>query len=51
MHPESEIEFTRKDFLQPPDKYGAIELTYMLPGISASEFANIVELNMVLIKN
>ena len=46
-HLESEIEFTRKDFLQPSGKEGAYEYSYMLPGISPYEFQKISELSLL----
>ena len=40
-HPESHIEFTRKDFLQSSGKEGRYEYSFMLPGISPLEFEKI----------
>jgi hypothetical protein len=42
-HAKSEIEITRKDFLQPSGKEGRYEYSYMLPGISPTEFHDISE--------
>jgi hypothetical protein len=43
VHAKSEIEITRKDFLQPSTKEGKYEYFYILPGISPAEFQNINE--------
>ena len=37
-HPQSEITFYRKDYLDTSDKNGQYEYSYILPGISISEF-------------
>ena len=42
-HAKSEIEITRKDFLQPSGNEGTYEYFYMLPGISSTEFQGIRE--------
>jgi hypothetical protein len=42
-HPESEIEFTRKDIPQPSGTKEISEYSYMLPGISPLEFHTIKE--------
>lgn len=46
-HPESEIEFTRKDFLHPSGKEGLYEYFCMLPGFSPSEFQKINESSLL----
>jgi hypothetical protein len=49
-HAKSEIEITRKDFLQPSAKKGKYEYSYMLPGISSTEFQNISEPGLLYYK-
>ena len=43
IHPASEIEFTRKEFLYPSGKEGVYEYFCMLPGLSPKEFHKIKE--------
>ena len=43
IHPESEIDFTRKDYPNPPGNERDYEYSYILPGISPSEFHKIRE--------
>jgi hypothetical protein len=41
IHVQSEIRFTRKDYLEGSGKKGEYEYDYMLPGISPMEFHQI----------
>ncbi len=47
IHAQSEISFTRKDYLKGSGKEGKYEYDYMLPGISPSEFRTIREFGLV----
>ena len=47
IHPESKIEFIRKDFLQPSGNERPYQYSYMLPGISPYEFQKINELGLL----
>ncbi len=47
IHPDSEIQFTRKDFLHPSGKKGENEYSYMLPGISPVEYKKIREPGLI----
>ena len=45
-HPESEIEFTRKDYLKSSGKKERYEYSYILPGFSPSDFLEIKKINL-----
>ena len=47
IHPESKIEFTRKDYLQQSGKEDEYEYSYILPGISPLEFRTIKEHGLI----
>ena len=47
IHPDSEIQFTRKEFFQPSGKKGEYEYSYMLPGIAPVEYKKISEPGLI----